>query len=286
MKRALEVWNYKLDKKVLLGKRRLWMKKGALIIVVLFFLFGCGKDKGWIRVWLIDEPPPQDVQEIDITVMAVGARNSKGEVVTLADYPYTVDIVKLSGGRCTPLSYSPKYVDFVEVEAGDYTSVMLILAEVNYVVRDSVADSLLIPINPEDSMPKILYELEEDFTVFPGQQTTLVVDFDASKSINWESKPYKLTPFFRIFELSLAGFIKGTVKDSSGAAIRLALLEAANSVDTFATLTDTLGEYSFAIPEGYYNISASAEGYTKSDTVYEVTVNRTDVLDGYDFMLK
>jgi len=152
-------------------------------------------------------------------------------------------------------------------------------------VRDSVQDSLLIP----EETP-VEYELEEDFTIFPGEYLTIVIDFDASKSINWESQPYELTPSFRIFQSSTAGFILGTVKDTSGACVKIAAVQAASSTDTMATLSvdlDTTYSYCLIIPEGTYDISASADGYTISDTIYErVDVIRDSVLTDYNFTLE
>jgi len=264
------------------------MKKNALIVIILFLILGCGEDKGKIRIWLIDAPPPQDVEHIYLTTIAVGVRDAEGEPITLADYPYTVDIVRLTGGRFTTISYSPRYGDFVEVEAGNYKSVLLLLADSNSVVRDNATDALLIPINPEDSMPKISYELKKEFTVFPGQSTTIVVDFDASKSINWESEPYELNPAFRIFEYSEAGFIQGkviTLEDTLEVPVKFAVLRAANSTDTITTLSDSTGSYSLFLTEDTYNISAYAEGFSV-DTVYErITISSDSALMGYDFIL-
>ena len=152
---------------------------------------------------------------------------------------------------------------------------------------DSIADTLLIPV-PEDST--FQFELEEDFTILPGGNLTLVVDFDAGKSINWQTQPYELTPNFRIFQSSNAGFVMGAVRDTSGAFVKLAAVQAVSSTDTMVALSadlDTTYSYCLVIPEGTYDISASADGYTISDTVYEgVVVNSDSVLDGYNFTLE
>ncbi len=264
------------------------IRKIVFFVFILFFVMGCGQEKGKLRIWLIDAPPPQEVEHIYLTVMGVGIRDVGGEVVTLQSDIYTVDIMKLIGGFAAPLTYSYSTGGyFVDVEPGDYTSVLLLLAEINSLVMegDSVADSLLIP----EGVP-IAYELEEDFTVLPGEYLTIVVDFDASKSINWDSEPYELIPSFRIFQTSTAGFIRGTVKtieDTSEVAIKFATLHAVSSIDSMTTLSDTAGNYSLFIPEGTYDVSVSAEGYTIADTIYrEVLVIRDSLLDNYNFILE
>jgi hypothetical protein len=264
------------------------IRKIVFFVFIFLFLIGCGQEKGKLRIWLIDSPPPQDVEHIYLTVLGVGVRNSKGEAITLQLDPYRVDIVGLIGGYAVSLTYnysSGGY--FVDVEPGDYRSVLLLLAQINSVVEsgDSLADSLLIP----EGVP-FEYELDENFTILPGEYMTIVVDFDASKSINWESEPYSLTPSFRIFQRSNAGFIRGTVKtveDTSEVAVKFAALHAVSSTDSMTTLSDTAGNYSLFIPEGTYDVSVSADGFTASDTLYEgVIVNRDSVLANYNFILE
>jgi hypothetical protein len=261
------------------------MKKITLILFVLFLILGCGEEKGKLRIWLIDAPPPQDVEHIYLTVMGVGIRDAGGEANTIQSDLYTVDIAELIGGYAASLTFNYRTGGyFVDVDPGDYTSVLLALAQINSVVKDSVQDSLLI------SGDEISYELEEEFAILPGEYFTIVVDFDASKSINWESEPYELTPSFRIFQSSIAGFIRGTVKaveDTSEVAVKFATLRAVSSTDSMTTLSDTEGNYSLFVPEGTYDVSVSAEGYTTSDTIYrEVAVMRDSVLDDYNFTLE
>ena len=261
------------------------MKKTFLLIIVLFLILGCGEDKGKIRVLLIDAPPPQNVQNIYITVLGVAAKNMDDEIITLQEDFYLVDIVRLTGGKSTSLTYNYRTGgDFLDIENGDYKSILLALAQINSVVIDSTADTLLIP----SEYTPFIFELETDFTIFSGEYNTIIVDFDASKSINWESTPYQLNPTFRIFEYSEAGFIQGavtTIEDTLEEPVKFAVLSAVSSTDTITTLSDSTGSYSLFIREGTYNISAYAEGFSV-DTVYEgIIVDSDSVLTGYDFLL-
>ena len=219
----------------------------------------------------------------------MGIRNAEGYATTLVSYPYSYDIASLIRGRYISLTYSPKYREYVEIDAGDYTRILLLLSQINYVVRDNINDTLLIPDGTS-----VVYELEQDFTVLPGQYVTIIVDFDASKSINWESQPYEHIPSIKTFPLSVVGSLQGIVKDTLGDTIKFAVCTAANALDTFTTLADSTSSdtinpytYRFTIPEGIYNISVSAEGYTTADTIYTgVNIIRDSVLTGYDFTIE
>lgn len=277
------------------------MKKIVLFLFLLSFIFGCGEDKGRLRVWLIDAPPPRDVEKIGLRIIAVGIRNAEGKTETIANYYDTVDIVKLNRGAAASLTHSWGQGNFVEVEPGDYKSVLLWLTRRNFVIRNGTEDTLLIP----DSIPNV-YELEQNFSVLRDQGITIVIDFDASKSINWESQPYELDPLFRIYKASIAGFVKGTVKDTSGAFLKRAEIQAVSSTDTFTTLSTDLiidttdvtnselvvdtHSYAFMLPEGTYDINAfsvDSVGNILTGTTYEnVTVIRDSLLKNYNFVLE
>lgn len=265
------------------------MKKIIFFVFILFFLAGCGGEKGNLRIWLIDAPPPQNVEHINLTILGVAVRNAEGEAVSLIEDINRIDILRLIGGYAARLTFNYSNASsFVDVEPGDYTSVLLMIAQINSLQMegDSIADSLLIP---EEYSP-FQFELEEDFTISPGEALTIIIDFDAGKSINWEAQPYELTPDFRIFQSSTAGFVRGAVRDTSGAFVKLAAVQAVSMGDTMVVLSaedTTAHSYSLMIPEGTYDISASADGYTISDTIYQgVVVNSGSVLDGYDFTLE
>ena len=263
--------------------RKIWV-----FLVILFFIVGCSEENGRLKVWLIDAPPPQNVQNIYLTILGVGIRDAEGEVATLQNDIHRIDVLQLVGGYAAPLTFD--YMTgsyYVDVEPGDYTSVLLVLAQINSLVMkgDSIADSLLIP----EGMP-IEFEIDEDFTVLPGEHLTIVVDFDASKSINWETQPYELNPYFKAFQSLNAGFISGTVKaleDTLEVGVKFAVLHAVSFADSMTTLSDSAGNYSLFIPEGTYDISVSADGYTISDTIYEGIVLEADsILENYNFTLE
>lgn len=273
------------------------IRKILFSIFVLFFIMGCGEEEAKLRVWLTDAPPPQDVEHIYLTVLLVGIVDSDDQITTISSgmYGTTVDIVRLTGGYAMALTYNGNTGSyFADIAPGDYKSILLLLAQINSVVREnSVSDTLFIPYDTtlsDSNYNPVRFELELEggFNILPGEYRTIVIDFDASKSINWETSPYELNPRFRIFESSEAGFIKGNVKvleSDSEVPVKFAVLQAVSLNDTMTALSDTAGSYTFFLPEGTYDLSVSAEGYI-SDTTYEgITVIRDSALSGYDFTL-
>jgi hypothetical protein len=262
------------------------MKKVILMVTVLFFIIGCGEDNGKLRILLTDAPPPQNVEHIYLTILGVGIRNADGDAITLQSDYYTVDVIRLTGGYSTSLTYDYSTgSSFVEVEPGDYNSVLIAINDLNLVETDSIQDTLLVP----EGTP-ISYELETDFTVSSSELLTLIIDFDAAKSINWESTPYELIPVFRIYHSDEVGFLTGTVKkiavdDTTELAAKFAVLEAVSTTDTLTTLTDTAGRFSLSLPEDTYTISAYVEGYATNTTYEDVTIMRDSILEDYNFLL-
>lgn len=252
------------------------MKISILIFIILVFVNGCdsGPKEGIIRIRAIDTPPPQDIEHIYLKINDVRVRNSEGEWITLNDYlPYTYDMLILVNGVSAILCYEP-------LEAGDYTDVLIELADTNQIVIDGEQYPLIV-----SNSEKTGVELSQEFTLIENYYVDLLVDFEVSKSVDWTSEPYQLRPTFRIFETYQSGSVSGTVKDTSDVGIPNVLCMATTLTDTLTTLTESTGEYMLILLDGNYNISVSAEGYTTSDTIYTgVVVSADSNLTGYDFI--
>ncbi|MEA1913324.1 MAG: DUF4382 domain-containing protein, partial [candidate division WOR-3 bacterium] len=169
------------------------------------------------------------------------------------------------------------------LEAGHYTDIWLEFADTNGIVIDGVPYPLIIQ-NEEETGVK----LAQEFDVTKDETVEIVVDFEASKSIEWTGEQYLLHPEFRVFEKAFSGAVLGSVEDTLGAGIPNALCEGVTSTfDTLSTLTDSTGGYVLILLRDTYKIIASAEGYTTSDTVYsDVVVVADSILEGYDFILQ
>ncbi|MEO0293993.1 MAG: DUF4382 domain-containing protein [candidate division WOR-3 bacterium] len=250
------------------------MKKVVLSLIGILLVIGCGENEGWVRIWLIDSPPPQDVEAIYLRIFGVGVRNLGGDAITVDANINEYDIVMGTlGGMGIVIA-----VD--KIKPGNYTSILIALTEIHLVRRNGELDTLIL----SEGSP-LKYEIPQDFTIYKDKITQIFIDFDASKSINWETQPYTLTPIFRAFEGSTLGAIRGKVTDSTGAPIKFAVCKAVNSTDTFTTLsTPDSGKYYLIAKKGTYNITSYLEGYT-SDTSYSVEIGDS-TLKGYNFVLR
>ncbi|MFQ6674146.1 MAG: carboxypeptidase-like regulatory domain-containing protein, partial [Fidelibacterota bacterium] len=109
----------------------------------------------------------------------------------------------------------------------------------------------------------------------------------ASRSITWTPGNYLLHPTFKAFKKVVSGTVAGTVKDTSGAAVQNALIEATSPDDTFSTVAGSTGAYQLILVGGTYAITASADGFTAADTVYsDLNIQAESVSTGYDFTLQ
>lgn len=252
------------------------MKKSILILIILIFVASCdtGPKEGLIRIRIIDAPPPQDLENIYLKINEVRVLNSEGDWIVLNDYlPYRYDMLRLVNGVSAILCYE-------SLEAGDYTDILIDLDDTNEIVIDGEDYPLIV-----SSSAKTEVQLNQEFTLLKDNYVDILVDFEVSKSIDWTSEPYRLSPVFRIFETYQVGTLSGTVKDTSDTGIPNVLCMATTPTDTLSTLTGSTGEYMLILLEGNYDISVSAEGYTTSDTVYTgVAVNADSNLTGYDFI--
>ncbi|MEJ2568651.1 MAG: hypothetical protein P8Z50_07255, partial [candidate division WOR-3 bacterium] len=108
------------------------IRRILLSIFVLFLIAGCGEEDGKLRVWLTDAPPPQDVDNIYLTVLLVGILGEDNEITTISSEMYgtTIDVVRLTGGYAMPLTYNLNTgSSFADIAAGDYKSILLLLAQ-------------------------------------------------------------------------------------------------------------------------------------------------------------
>ncbi|MCK4515356.1 MAG: DUF4382 domain-containing protein [Spirochaetaceae bacterium] len=260
------------------------MKKFILILFVLALAAACDNGPtdeettgvGTIRVETFDAPPSADVEKILLTITEVSVHNTDAEWIILAQPNTCVDFLELINGATAAL------VD-TTLEPGQYTQMRLVVADTNEVVVDGEPHYLFVPSGEQSGV-----KLNLNFTVVAGELMEIMLDFDASKSITWTPKKYLLRPVFKAFKKVLSGTVAGSVKDTTGAGIPNAMIEAvAADDDTTSTLTDSEGTYKLILPEGTYELRASADGYTTADTTYaDIEVSAGVDLTGFFFVLQ
>lgn len=260
------------------------MKKFLIILAVVIMAIGCsesdnvtgdGDGYGEIVVKAFDNPPPVDVENIFLTIIEVSVHSSEEGWVVISEPDSTFDFLELINGTTAVLADNT-------LKAGQYSQMRLLLADSNEIVIDGESFPLKVPSGSQSGV-----KLNLDFTVVADQLIEIYVDFDAAHSITMASDKYILLPSFRAFKEVLSGTLSGTVTDTLGSGIENATVSATSPEYSTSTITDSIGMYKLILPEGDYDISANAAGYTSADTVYSgITLTAGTDLTGFDFTLE
>jgi len=259
------------------------MKLFLIALLAVAIIAGCGGNStdqnstGRLVIEAFDAPLPGDVDSINLTIEEVTVHHTEDGWLTVAEPDTTYDSLQLVNGATVVLAD-------VSLASGRYNQMRLILADSNTIVIDGVSYPLTVPSGTQSGV-----KLHGDFDIVENQVYELYIDFDASHSITHASDKYILKPSFKAFKKSLSAMLSGTVKDIIGLPIENATVAAITDSDTSGTVTGSDGAYTLILLEGTYDISASADGYSTSDTTYtgvHVDPDSADVMTGYDFRLQ
>ena len=260
------------------------MRKFLIITAMVVMAIGCSESDnvtgdadgyGQIVVNAFDNPPPVDVENIFLTILQVSVHSSEEGWVVLSEPDSTFDFLELINGTMVVLADNT-------LKAGQYSQMRLLLADSNEIVIDGFSYHLKVPSGSQSGV-----KFNLDFTVEADQLIEIYVDFDAAHSITLSSDKYILLPTFRAFKEVLSGTLSGTVTDTLGSGIENATASATSPDYSTSTVTDSIGMYKLILPEGNYDISATAAGYTSADTVYSgITLTAGTDLIGFDFILE
>ncbi len=265
---------------------------GLAIFIIMGWLTSCSDstdptgsiETGTLRMILVDAPARiENVDSLEIVFEEVlvhrgleqDENDEDGWITVLSDTlaveERTFNLMDLVNGVYATLGE-------IELEAGTYTQIRIMLESANLVV-DGEPQDLSIPSGYQSGI-----KLVDNFKVNPNVITELTVDFDVARSLH-EAPPgsgnYILRPTIRLVQTTLSGTISGTVIPTGIGAVIYALDPVA--ADTVATtLTDsTTGEYLLqALIEGAYDIRAEAEGYqdsTRTDISVSAGSNTADI---------
>lgn len=233
---------------------------------------------GRIRVVAFDAPA-EDLEHVYLHVVEVNLKTTEEQPwMTLARPDTVIDFLDLVNGINVVVA------DTI-IPTGTYTQLRLVLGEGNSVVTGGETFPLKVPGGQQSGV-----KINLNFSLANREVAELYVDFDASKSVQWNpgQKLYMMHPTFKAYKRTTSGAIAGTVRTTSGTAIAGARVEAVSAAsDTVATLTSINGAYLLFVPAGTYTVTATSFPYPVADTVHtNVSVAAGASLTGYDFTLR
>ncbi len=253
-----------------------FLKYLTFIIASSLIFFGCDQssdtDFGTLRVLLTDAPGNYDAVYVDVQEVRIhkssDAEDGDSGWITINTEPMVVDLLELTNGRYEILGEE-------ELEPGRYNQLRLILGDQNEVVIDGQSHALTTPSGQQSGL-----KLQIDADIEGGQIYTLLLDFDASRSIvqAGASGNILLKPVIRTAWLEQTGTISGSIEPSTS----LPWVYAIAGADTVAgTRAAENGDFQIiGLASGTYQVSVipSEDGYTPV-VLSDVEVNAPDETD-------
>jgi hypothetical protein len=252
-------------------------------LVALLALAACneGPQLGRVSVRLTDAPNPGIasatvwVSRVDL----VGGDSAVNITITPAQY----DLLSLQGGVTALMGSSL-------IPVGDYEQLRLIVDSASITLAGGAtfsdgSDTRTLKV-PSGMQTGIKVNFGGPVHVAPGQ-TTLIVDFDASRSFVFTGAGSSPTgamfkPVIHATAQDVAGSVSGTVLPDTAHAHLFAIAGASDTVAS--TAADSTGAYTLLfLPPGTYTIAAAATGFTTA--TQSVTVGNAQHVTGVNFTL-
>ncbi|HET8864487.1 MAG TPA: DUF4382 domain-containing protein [Gracilimonas sp.] len=247
------------------------------ILALLFSLFiftACSTESdqgmGTMKVSLTDAPVNFDQVNIEILQVLVNRDESADDTTdsgwySVMDDSLFVNLLDYQNGAVLDLGE-------VELEAGQYNQIRLLLGENNNVVIDGETHVLTTPSAQQSG-----YKININAEVQEGETYELTIDFDASQSIVVTgNNNYILKPVLRAISPQLQGSIAGTVLPLEAEPFVYAIA----GEDTVGTQADEEGNFKIVgLEDGTYNVwfNPSNEAYADS------LVEGIEIEDAEDF---
>jgi hypothetical protein len=206
-------------------------------------------------VRMTDAPGPYDAVFIDLQGVEITGNN--GQTVSLNVHEGIYNLLDLSNGVDTLIA-----TDTLEV--AKVQQIRLILGTNNSVVVDDVSYPLSTPSADQSGL-----KLQVHQTLQAGVQYTVLLDFDANKSIvNEGNGNYKLKPVIRTIETAISGAIKGKIST-----VGVLAVVNATSNQSYSTNVNANGEFLImGLPSGIYSVTVTPELPLSPVTLSNITV--------------
>lgn len=230
---------------------------GLLLALIVSGCQGQLSGQGKLRILLTDAPA--DAKHVYVTISEVQAHREGYAWETVVATPQTFDLLSLRNGAEAVLGDQA-------LPAGSYTQLRLVVSEASIVFEENGVETTYAVTVPSGLQSGI--KLDIKFEVKPAEVTTLLLDFDAAKSIV-ETPPgshnYLLKPVIRGVAKVISGSISGTVVAAGSGNPLSATVSVLDATDTevASALTDpTTGAFKIvAVVAGTYKVKVTAEGY-------------------------
>jgi len=256
--------------------------RSFLTVLIAFSLSACDLSEsgqtGRLLVKLTDTPAAYDAVWVD--VQSVGVLQSRSTAadsergnrqaeedgwITVMDQPRRINLLTLVNGNELTLGNA-------DLAPGKYSRLRFILGSDNEIVINGRNHPLMTP-----GLQQIETRLNIDATIEEGQTYTLLVDFDATRSVvETDNERFILNPVLRTADLSATGSITGSVSPADISSNVLAV----SGKDTLSTLTGESGEFTIhGVAAGRYKIVYRPIGDRYDDaTISEVHVGPGEIL--------
>lgn len=251
----------------------------AVILGLSVMVAGCSSSQtgttgetGTMEVKLHDAPT--NYEEVNVFIESVEVNNADTDTgwVEINSPEKTYDLLELTNGATTVLGSE-------ELPAGTYEQIRLILSRSNNsVVVDGTENDLFIPSGEQTGV-----KLNVNATIRPDITYTLLLDFDASRSVvergNEQSGiEYLLKPVISATSEAESGNISGAVDPADSEPFVYAIAGSDTLSSTKADTSD--GAFKLiGLEEGSYTVSVDPtnDAYQSKDTTgVEVTVGETN----------
>lgn len=264
-----------------------------------------GSGTGNVHFVLTDAPFPSSmVAEANVTIDKVTIHKVASDststdstdasgFITVSEETQTFNLLDLRNGITADLGQA-------ELDTGMYDQMRLHVVDANVVLNDEDSTTYNLKI-PSGSSSGLKVKITNGLSVTGGSMTTILLDFDVSKSFIVQGNPkshagikgFIFKPVIRAVvsessegENNAAGNIAGhvTVGDSMNVENATVQIFQMDSLITSA-ITDSTGYYAaLGIPTGDYDLKCIADGYDESDiNGVAVSANDTTMID---FMLE
>ena len=225
----------------------------AVIIGLIGIMVSCddnpadsSSETGTLQVVLHDAPA--NYEAVNVYIESVEVNNSANEEegwITISNPEQTYDLLELVNGATEVLGEA-------ELQSGTYEQIRLILGDQGHsLVVDGTQESLFIPSGAQTGI-----KLNVDAVIEPGITYTLLLDFDASRSVvkAGNSGRYLLKPVIDATNEAITGSIAGSVEPAESEPF----IYAVEGPDTLSSTKANAEDGSFqliGLEEGTYTIA-------------------------------